>query len=282
MKLSELAGHNEIFQSSFETNFSLSAFGLTGEATRVDDPSKIGKIAEKIRRDVKQLGLLCAAGYREKLINVLVINQQLNIIDPPFVEPLASEPPAGPRSIKSILKPPTMPERVKPKRNLNLKISYGVVTAEEVVQSIFDKEAADRQHEIEREQDEIAKLERENAMKDVDDQLKEVRNFLSIARAENIAANKETAQKKKNKTIESSEYALQEAAKNERENIIKLFDEQLRDLREKMKSLKSIHVASNKAVQLKRKNFELQKKEMGNKVQPPVTPSEIDESLDFE
>lgn len=279
VKLSELAGHNEIFQSSFETNFSLRAFGLCEEALQVENSSKIGKLADKIRREVQQLGLLCAAGDKEKLINVLVINQQLSIIDPPPVEPpLESEPFLEPRSIKSILKQPTMPQRVKPKRNLNLKISYGVVTAEEIVQSIFEKEAADRLHEIEREQDEIAKVKRENTIKDVDEQLKEVRNFLSTARAENVAVNKETVQKKKNKTIEGSELALQEAAKDERETTIKLYDEQLRELKEKMKSLRSTHVAENKAVLLKRKNFELRKKEMGNKVQPSVTPYEIDES----
>lgn len=276
VKLSELAGHNEIFQS-FDSNFTLSAFGLSGEELQVENSSKIAKLADKIRRDLKQLGLVCAAGDKAKLINILVINQQLNIIDPPPIEQLETEPSSEPRSIKSILKPPTMPERVKPKRNLNLKVAYGVVTAEEVVQCMFDREAADRQQEIQREQDEIAKLERENVMKDVDEQLKEVRNFLSAARAENVAMNKETAQKKKNKTIEGSELALQEEAKEERENTIKLYDEQLRELREKMKSLKSIHVAKNKAVLLKRKNFEQQKKEIGNKIQPSVPQSNIDE-----
>lgn len=153
----------------------MSTFGLSTEISRVENSSKIGKLVDTIRRDVKELGLLCAAGDKEKLISVLVINQQLNIIDPPPVEKL--ELVVGPRSIKSILKPPTMPQRVKQKRNMNLKISYGVVTAKEVVDSINEREAADRQQESERELDEIAKHEREHEIKSIDEQLKEVRNL---------------------------------------------------------------------------------------------------------
>lgn len=276
VKLSELSGQNAIFRSAFDANFSLSAFGVPSESSRVVNATKIGKLVDSIRRDVKHLGVLYAASDKEKLINVLVINQQLNIIDPPIVE--QPEQAQEPRSIASILKPPTMPQRVKQKRNLNLKISYGVVTAKEVVQSVIEREAADRQHESERELDEIAKHQRENEINEVDDQLKEVRNYLSSIRAENVAINKEIAQKKKKKTIELDELAVQEAGKNERESQIKIFDDELRELREKLKELKSFHVAANKAVLLKRKNFELQKKEIGNKVKPLIDVSEIDES----
>lgn len=276
VNLSELAGHNEIFRSSFEANFSLSAFGLSTETSHAVNASRIGKLTESIRRDVKQLGLLCAASDKEKLINVLVINQQLNIIDPPLVE--QPEVAQEPRSISSILKPPTMPQRVKQKRNLNLKISYGVVTAKEVVQNVMEREAAEREHESERELDAIAKHQRENVIKEIDEQMKEVRGYLSTIRAENVAANKEFAQKKKNKTIDADELVVQEAAKNDREGQIKMFDDELRVLRENLKELKSNHVASNKAVLVKRKNFELQKKEIGNKVQPLIDVSEIDES----
>lgn len=204
------------------------------------------------------------------------MNQQLNIIDPPQLEQAEAESLVEHRSIKSILKPPTMPQRVKPKRNLNLKISYGVVTAEEVVQSLNDREAADRQQEIEREEDEIAKHERENKIKEVDEELRDVRKILGTLRSENLAVNKEIAQKKKNKIIDCDELELQEAAKDDRENIIKQYDDELRELREIVKKLKSTHVAANKAVLLKRKTFEQQKKEIGNKVQPSITP-EIDE-----
>lgn len=226
VKLSELAGHNDIFRSDFEASFSLTAFGLPTESSHTENATKIGKLAESIRRDVKQLALLCAANDKGKLINVLVINQQLNIIDPPIID--QPEPAQEPRSIASILKPSTMPQRVKQKSNLNLKISYGVVTAKEVVQNVID-----RQQESKRELDVIAKHQRENEIKEVDEQLKGARNYLTTIRAENVAANKEIALKKKNKTIESDELAVQEAAKNERESQIKIFDDELRKLRAK-------------------------------------------------
>lgn len=281
VKLSELAGHNEIFRSSFETSFSLGAFGLSTEESREQNASKIGKLVETIRRDVKQLGLLCAASDKEKLINVLVINQQLNIIDPPLIE--QPEPTVEPRSIKSILKPPCMPQRVKQKRNLNLKVSYGVVTAKEVVDSLIEREAAERQQESERELDEIAKHERENEIRSIDGQLKDVRNRLSTVRSENMAVTKEIAQKKKTKTVEANEYALQEAAKHEMESLMNEYSDELRTLRGKLKDLRSIHVATNKAVMLKRKNFDQKKKEVGNNVQPAVQPSELyDSQMDAE
>lgn len=282
VKFSELAVHSGIFQSKFETNFYLSTFGLDSEPLDTQNAGKIQKLTEKMRRDVKQLGLLCAATDKEKLINVLVINQQLNLIDPPQVEILDS-PEIEPRTIKTILKPPVMPQRVKPKRNMNLKISYGVMTAKELVQSVYDRETADRQQEVEREESEIAKHEREKEIKEVDDQLKDIRRMLSTLRTENATANKEIAQKKKNKTIDVGDLELQEAAKNDREIVIREYDDQLHELREKMKDLKSVHVAANKAVALKRKNFEQEKKEKGNQVQPQNPPAEIDESqLDCE
>lgn len=278
VKFSELTGNSGIFQSKFETNFNLSSFGLAMESSDTQiNAGKIQKLTEKIRRDVKQLGLVCAATDKEKLINVLVINQQLNFIDPPQVE--AFEPSViETRTIKTILKPPTMPQRVKPKRNMNLKISYGVMTAKELVQSVYEREAADRQQDVEREENEIAKHERENEMKEVDEQLRDIRKKLSTLRTENATANKEIAQKKKSKNIEVDDLDLQEAAKSDREFVIKELDDQLHELREKMKHLKSIHVAASKAVALKRKNFEQEKKGRGNQVQPQNPPTEIDES----
>lgn len=277
VKFSELAVRSGMFQSKFETNFNLSAFGLFAEPSDTQNAGKIQKLTDKIRRDVKQLGWLCAATDKEKLINVLVINQQLNIIDSPQVEPLEASV-IEPRTIKTILKPPTMPQRVKPKKNMNLKISYGVMTAKELVQSIYEREAADRQQEIEREENEIARHERENELKEVDDQLKDVRKMLSTLRSENATINKEITQKKKNKTIDVGDLELQEAEKNDREIVIKEHDDQLHELREKIKDLKSAHVAVNKAVALKRKNFEQEKKERGNQVQPHNPPAEVDES----
>lgn len=278
VSFSELAGPNEFLKSQSETRFDLAVFGVSTESPNAENASKIGNLSEKIRRDVKQLGLLCAASDKQKLINILVINQQLNVIDPPPVEETLSTEES--RTIKSILKPPTMPQRINKKRNMNLKVSYGVVTAKEVVQSIMDREAADQQHEIEREDAEIAKLSRENEISAVEDELKVMRKLLSSIRSEVVALNKELVQKKKiqKSKASSSDLELHEKSKREKEVQLKEYDEQVRGLREKLKNLKAIHVGNNKAVSQKKKSFELQKKEIGNKVQPSNPPPEIDDA----
>lgn len=250
----------------------MSAFGISSTEPQPEDESRIGKISDKIRRDVKQLGLLCAASDKSKLVNILIINQQLDVIAPLVVEAIEPEIEQN-RSIKSILKQPTMPQRSKPKRNLNLKVSYGVVTAKEIVQSITDREAADRQHEVEREQNDIAKIARENEIALVDAELKAVRKLLASTRSEVAVLVKELAQIKKNKSAGKLEL---EAEKAEKDILIKKYDEQVQEMRQQLKNLKCANVDINKAVAMKRKNFDLQKKETGNKVQP-TTVSEIDE-----
>ncbi|KAJ6639611.1 hypothetical protein Bhyg_12358, partial [Pseudolycoriella hygida] len=198
----ELAGPNEFLKSQSGTKFDLTAFGIPTGTPNTENASKMEHLADKIRHDVKQLGLLCAASNKEKLINILIINQQLDAIDPPPIE--RAEPPEESHTIKSILRPPTMPQRVNRKRNLNLKVSYGVVTAKEVVQSIMEREAANQQHEMEREEDEIAKLARENEIAAVDDEFKFMRKLVSDQRSEVMALNKELVQKKKKKAISIS------------------------------------------------------------------------------
>lgn len=91
---------------------------------------KISKIVEKIRRDVKDLALICATNDKEKLFNILIINQQLDLIDHAVIENIPTT--SNDRTIQSILKPPHMPQRVKPKRKRNLKVGYGVVTSNEM------------------------------------------------------------------------------------------------------------------------------------------------------
>lgn len=111
-----------------------------------------------MRRDLKELGLLCAAYGKEKLINVLVINQQLNSIDHPIAAKLQiSENPSEPRTIKDILQPPTMPQSSKPKTKRNLKVGFGVVTSDDVLQEVEEQEIAEAQREIERKEVKIDK-----------------------------------------------------------------------------------------------------------------------------
>lgn len=276
---SELVGSSDVLKSQGEVRFDLQAFGIHGNDQNGENDSKMGVLVDKIRRDVKQLGLLCAASDKSKLVNILIINQQLDVIDPPVVEEVESV--AEIRTIKSILKPPTMPQRAKRKRNLNLKVSYGVVTAKEIVQNIMDREAAEREHEIGKEQDDIARIGRENEIATFDEELKSARKLLSVKRSEASILHKEIIQEKKNKTADGNVIEQREAEKAEKDNLIKIYNERVQGLREKLKNLKAANTDSNKAVSLKRKNYELKKKEDGNKVKPTNPPSQIDE-MDLE
>lgn len=86
------------------------------------------------------------------------------------------------------------------------------------------------------------KHERENEIKEVEEQVRDLRKTLSSLRSENAAFNEEIVQKKKNKTIGIVDLELHEAEKNDREVTIKEYDDQLHELREKVKHLKSANI----------------------------------------
>ncbi|XP_037043651.1 uncharacterized protein LOC119079698 [Bradysia coprophila] len=267
---SELSGRDRIFRSNVDTDFDMFDFGISDQiptSQSLQNQSKLTKLTQKIRRDIRELGLLCAATDKKKLINILVINQQLNAIDPPETcSEMPLEPLSETRTIKTILVPPTMPQRVKAKTHRNVKVGYGVATAEEVLDHIAEREILDGQLEIEQEENEIEKRAREQKIEDVENQLQETRQALTTLRAENASNVKEAAQQKKSKKRGSNsnldETILQNKTKIETKN------SELKVLREQLKSLKADHITANKAAATKRRNDLQQKKERGNVVIP--------------
>lgn len=283
IKLSELNGHNEVFRSKFDTDFNLSTFGITSDTVSTQNGNKVTKIAEKIRRDLKELALLCAANDKEKLVNVLIINQQLNVIDPPDPPAqISTEISNDARTIKTILQPPTMPQRVKTKAKRNIKVGYGVVTSDEVIQQMEEREISDVQHEIEREEDEIDKRVREKKIDDVDKQLREIRELIITLKSKYAANVKEAALKKKSKKRgrDGSESLLEETIADSKIEIDAKND-QLKELRERLKVLEADHVLANKAVAAKRRNEIQLKKERGNLVMPLTQNVDDNPKIDF-
>lgn len=269
ISFSELGGHKEMFRSKFDTNFDLTTFGVSSQPSNIRSEDKIAKLADKIRRDVNELALFCAANYKEKLVNVLIINQQLSFINPPPTnEHLLLQNATAPRSINTILQPPTMPQRLKPKAKRNLKVGYGVVTAEEVIEEMEERERADAQQVIEREEDEIQKNKREKQIEEVENQLRETRESLAILKSENAAALKESAPKRKSKKRgnNAEDQSIQIARKQE----INSKNEELKELRKQLHIFKANHVAANKAVALKRRNCLQLKKDKGNLIVQPL------------
>lgn len=259
----------KIFRSNVDTQFDIADFGISDNITS-HTQTKLSKLTQKIRRDVKELGLLCAATDKKKLVNILIINQQLHAIDPPDVctEAIPAESSSETRTIKTILVPPSMPQRVKPKAHRNIKVGYGVATAEEVLEHIAEREILDGQMDIEQEENEIEKKAREKAIEDVEKQLQETRKVLATMRSENASLIKDAAQQKKSKKRKSSGDAvvddtiLQNKAKIEEKNI------ELKALREQLKSLKTDHIVANKAAASKRRSDLQLKKGSGNIVIP--------------
>lgn len=219
----------------------MTTFGITSVTSGVTNGNKITKLAEKIRRDVKEMALLCAANDKEKLVNVLIINQQLNVIDPPVVAQLpTTENLTDSPTIKTILRPPTMPQRVNPKAKRNIKVGYGVVTADEVVQQLEEREIAHAEHEIEREEDEISKNERIKNIDEVNKQLQDTRKLLTRLKTEHAAKSKEVAPKKKSKKRgRDDDMSLHEEMKLSREHEINETNERLKELRTQFQALKA-------------------------------------------
>lgn len=272
INFSELSCHDKIFRSSFDFGVDMCDFGVSDQSF-LQNQSKLSKLTQKIRRDVRELALFCAANEKQKLVNVLIINQQLNVIDPPYL-PLeeAAKISSETRTIETILRPPTMPQRVKAEAHRNIKVGYGVATAEEVLEHIAEREILDGQHEIEREEDEIEKNAREKEIDGVEKQLRETRKFLIDLRSVTATYVKEAAQKKKSKKGGNghSESSFLDDTISEKKIEIDAKNDELKNLREQLKALKADHTAANKAVAAKRKNDIQIKKERGNTVIPPL------------
>lgn len=141
----------------------------------------------------------------------------------------------------------------------------------------MDREAADREHKMEREQDDIAKIARENDIVVVDAELKLMWKTLAATRSEVVVLNKEMALAKKNKTASKLEW---EAEKAEIDILIRKYDEEVRGLRERLRHLQAANVVINKATSLKRKNLiSRRKKSEINFSRPPYVPKSMRWSL---
>lgn len=77
-----------LFANTFDDNFSEGALGFEhndsaeNSSIGASASNKIKKLVEKIRRNIRQLGIYMKVHDHEKLLNVLVMAQQLNIISP--------------------------------------------------------------------------------------------------------------------------------------------------------------------------------------------------------
>jgi hypothetical protein len=156
-----------------------------------DNSEKRRKYSSKY--SVEQLAILLKVHDPEKLLNILVIKQQMNIISPPEVVIENVGPSPG---IDSILKAPSKVFRKKPK-NRNMKITYGVMSSNKVVDEMRVREAEEKQADKEKEEDGIDKEQRQKEIKELDEKLRGDREKLKALRAQNTEKTKEGILKRK-------------------------------------------------------------------------------------
>lgn len=139
-----------------------SAFGLENtspdvgtSSTNAGGQKQIKKCVEKIRNNLRQLGLLVKVCDPPKMLNILVIGQQLNVIDP--VEPLVEI--VTPQTTQDILKVPTVTSR---KRLRNKKLTFGFMSDIEIVNAVEDIVVADDSAEKQAEADKLSEIQMSN------------------------------------------------------------------------------------------------------------------------
>lgn len=143
-------------------------------------------------------------------------------------------------------------------------MGYGVVTADEVIQQMEEREILDAEQATEREEDEIKKNERIKNIDEVEKQLQETRKLLTGLRSEHAAKSKEDLQKKKSKKRGGDDdQSLYDEMKFARDQDINDKNERLKELRTQLQALKADHVVTNKAIA-----YIALKKEKGNLVMP--------------
>ena len=152
-----------------------------------DNEDKIKELLKKIGGDLKDLEALLHVSDPEKLLNVLIMKQQLNIIKPPQIVILDCS--LSPKTIDDILEPPHKIVRKKPK-NKNMKIKYGVMSGKNVVEGMNQRINEEKQAEEVKGSADEEKLDRKKEIEVAQAKLKNDREKLKALRQENLEKNK--------------------------------------------------------------------------------------------
>lgn len=189
--------------SDLNINFSSSFFGVDENAdssrskvltlNQNQNEGAVVKLVDKISENLKELGILLKAYAPDKVLNVLVMKQQLNIITP-VVQIVEIE--TSPRNINDILK---MPEKIQRRKlkNPNMKISYGVMSSVEVVETMKKRQDEEQKRIEEKEEAEIYKVQRQKEIQELDLKTRADRERLKTLKIENSEINKSNILKRK-------------------------------------------------------------------------------------
>lgn len=128
---------------------------------------QITKLVEKARRTIRELGLCLKVHDPSKMLNVLVMAQQLNIIDP-VAAVIEVDPP---KTAEEILKVPTVAR--KQTRFRNKKLSHGVMSDIEIVNTIKEMTETEKNAEKRLEIDKLNELELTKEIETLESTIKE-------------------------------------------------------------------------------------------------------------
>lgn len=189
--------------------------------------TEIIQLISKVREDLNRLREHIKLNEPSKLINILIMDQQLNIIEPIF--PAIIEPESSMRTTSDILKiPKNMHNTTRKKKGL--KISYGVMSDKQIIEEMEQRELDHLKLTEERRADENAKSEKIRIMKEAKEELaketnrlKLIRNKVKVLEADVIAERKRVAVKRRsqnNKTKKSKQLIIPELLDKNNRNTI--------------------------------------------------------------
>lgn len=159
------------------------------------------QMVSKVRDDLNGLRAHLKVHEPSKLINILIMEQQLNIIEPIIPEMMVPVTP-NVRTSSDILQ---IPSNVKTTRKRKgIKISYGVMSDKQIIEEMEQREKDESKLAEERRADETAKAEKARILKEAKEELaketerlKTARNRLKTLEAEATAERKKVAAKRK-------------------------------------------------------------------------------------
>lgn len=167
-----------LFANNFDIEFPENAFfqkeGSVNQITSISETSKsqIKKLVEKTRANVSQLGVHLKVLDPSKMLNILVIAQQLNIIDPPQIAIDVDTP----ITVKDVL---TVPTTARTKKRIRKKLSYGVMSDVEIVNSVDAIIASEIEEEKRNENDRLVNIERSEDIESLESNIQEMQSGLA-------------------------------------------------------------------------------------------------------
>lgn len=126
------------------------------------------KLVEKARQAVSTLGIHLQVHDPEKKLNILIMQQQLNIIEPVTYQPE----PQKAKTPEEVLK---LPVNNTPRARRGTKLTFGLMLTSKIVGSMEQRESGEQEAATARETAKVKKLQDRTALLDAEEELRQQR-----------------------------------------------------------------------------------------------------------